>query len=89
MNNLKRIKTRANAAGEQIAYKSSELIDKTRDQAEHLYSKGLSGIESAEKTVKKYSKHLGKEIHKHPGTFTLILIGVGCLIAASLLGKRK
>lgn len=88
MRHVEKIKASAESAKEQISEQACGLVEKGREHASHLYNDALTTLESAQEQIKKYGNAVSQEVQKDPITFTLLVVGISCLLA-SIFTRRS
>ncbi len=67
-----------------VADAASDLLNEGKKYAHELYEEGLSKVNEAEDSVKKYSDDLLKKVQENPLTSVLIAGGIGFLLSKLL-----
>lgn len=85
MKTLNKIKSKLNHSKAKDT--AETVLQEGTEQAQHISEETLHALQEAGESVKQYSSELANKAKKRPVTTTLVLVGVGCLLAA-LLNKR-
>lgn len=86
---MDKFKNELNNAGKEISDQANNLYNKGKSHAQNIYDESCSHLNQASKHIAKYSGKLNQSARKNPVAYSLLTIGIGCLVVAALLVNDK